>query len=125
MIPLLACGAAYPLRLDPPTVFLIHFQVSAEALRVSSEVVRVLRPSPSAAVPAKLSPLCQPLFKSVSERLGAQDQDQEVKEAAILCMAGVVATLGDVLSGEVRGLVAVGPWEWDRISFVSSTVHAL
>jgi hypothetical protein len=40
----------------------------------------------------------------INSRLAAQDQDQEVKECAILCMAHLVATCGDLLSAEVRGV---------------------
>ena len=60
-----------------------------------------------------------PLFQAIRQKLAAQDQDQEVKEAAISCTATAVASLGDVpgaeylsqvkvlgslLSGEMRGL---------------------
>jgi hypothetical protein len=44
-----------------------------------------------------------PLYQALAERLGAQDQDQEVKEAAILGMAQLVAVLGDAIAKEVRG----------------------
>jgi len=53
-------------------------QVSAEALRVGEQLVRVLRPNPPAAVVGELQGLVQPLFDGVRERLAAQDQDQEV-----------------------------------------------
>lgn len=43
----------------------------------------------------------QPLFQSVMQRLSGQDQDQEVKECAISCMASIIACLGDVLLPEV------------------------
>jgi hypothetical protein len=39
----------------------------------------------------------RPLFETVSARLAATDQDNEVKERAIACAAAVVAGLGDVL----------------------------
>ena len=45
----------------------------------------------------------KPLFDAVMQRLSTQDQDQEVKECAILCMAAMVAALGDQLAQEVRG----------------------
>lgn len=62
--------------------------------------VAVLRPTPSAAP----SPpeLVAPLYQALADRLGAQDQDQEVKEAAILGMAQLVAVLGDAIAKEVR-----------------------
>ncbi len=43
----------------------------------------------------------QPLFQCVMQRLSGQDQDQEVKECAITCMASIIACLGDVLLPEV------------------------
>jgi hypothetical protein len=43
------------------------------------------------------------MYSCISMRLSAQDQDQEVKEAAIGAMAALVAELGDVLGAEVRG----------------------
>jgi len=42
------------------------------------------------------------MYSCISGRLAAQDQDQEVKEAAILGMAALIAQLGDVLKDEVR-----------------------
>lgn len=42
------------------------------------------------------------MYSCLSGRLAAQDQDQEVKEAAISGIAALVARLGDVLSAEVR-----------------------
>ncbi len=49
----------------------------------------------------------QVLFPCVMRRLAAQDQDQEVKEAAIACMATLLASLGDVLAREVPGALKV------------------
>ncbi len=43
----------------------------------------------------------QPLFQCVMQRLSGQDQDQEVKECAISCMASIISCLGDVLLPEV------------------------
>jgi hypothetical protein len=43
------------------------------------------------------------MYSCISTRLSAQDQDQEVKEAAIGAMAALIADLGDVLQAEVRG----------------------
>jgi hypothetical protein len=44
------------------------------------------------------------MYACISARLSAQDQDQEVKEAAIGAMAALIAQLGDVLQAEVRKL---------------------
>jgi hypothetical protein len=57
------------------------------------------------------------MFGCINERLSAQDQDQEVKEAAISAMAALLARCGDMMQGEVRvgagavaGLVSLGVW---------------
>lgn len=77
-------------------------QVAAEALRVCEQIISVIRPNPPAPVDSTLNPVIQPMYTCINGRLAAQDQDQEVKECAILGMANLIATLGDVLSSEVR-----------------------
>ncbi|KAL1495813.1 hypothetical protein AB1Y20_016673 [Prymnesium parvum] len=87
----------YASVLLPSTLSLVndrYYKIAAEALRVCSEFVRVLRPSPPA-VEFDYRPLVPLLFECVERRLFAQDQDQEVKECAILCMELVVCHLGD------------------------------
>ena len=71
-----------------------YYKIAAEALRVCSEYVRVLRPSPPAA-DFDYKVLVPPLFECVEKRLLAQDQDQEVKECAIQCMELLICHLGD------------------------------
>lgn len=46
--------------------------------------------------------LVPPLYQCVLVRLSAPDQDQEVKECAIACIAAAVAALGDVLGSDVN-----------------------
>lgn len=48
-----------------------------------------------------------PLLTIVKDRLGAQDQDQEVRECAISCTATMLATLGDSLPVDVPALLQV------------------
>ena len=48
-----------------------------------------------------------PLFQAIRPKLAAQDQDQEVKEAAISCTATAVASLGDVRGSEYLSQVKV------------------
>ena len=72
-----------------------YYKIAAEALRVCSGFVRILRPEPPAAGFAGGVGLVQPLFDCVEKRLLAQDQDQEVKECAISCMGLVLCHLGD------------------------------
>ena len=79
-----------------------YYKVSAEALRACVHLVRVIRPVLSEPVAPGLQPLVEPLFVATTGRLAAQDQDQEVKEAAIACAATLVASLGDHLPGQVQ-----------------------
>lgn len=65
-------------------------------------MVSVIRPNPPAPTAPELAPVVAGMFSCINGRLAAQDQDQEVKECAILCMAHLVATCGDLLSAEVR-----------------------
>ncbi|GBF96436.1 hypothetical protein Rsub_09235 [Raphidocelis subcapitata] len=84
------------------------FVVSAEALRCCEALVRCLRPAPPAPPGPGAAALAGPLFDAASARLAAQDQDQEVKEAAIGCVAAAVAALGDqpAAEGRVEGVLA-------------------
>lgn len=84
-----------------------YYKVAAEALRVCEQLVRVMRPDVGAPVDAAMQPLVKPLYDCVMQRLSAQDQDQEVKECAIGCMAAAVASLGDVLGADVAQVGAL------------------
>eukprot|EP00195_Chlamydomonas_chlamydogama_P007020 CAMPEP_0202892974 /NCGR_PEP_ID=MMETSP1392-20130828/2632_1 /ASSEMBLY_ACC=CAM_ASM_000868 /TAXON_ID=225041 /ORGANISM="Chlamydomonas chlamydogama, Strain SAG 11-48b" /LENGTH=1235 /DNA_ID=CAMNT_0049577131 /DNA_START=157 /DNA_END=3864 /DNA_ORIENTATION=- len=108
---------------NPPSVFQPHvkalspavfaaaneryYKVAAEALRVCEQMVLVVAPAPGQPVSSELKPLVKPLFDAVMQRLCAQDQDQEVKECAILGMSTVVAQLGGELSSEVPPVLKV------------------
>jgi hypothetical protein len=70
-------------------------------LRLFAKVCQRLAACMSIWVCLRPQALAQPLYKAVHARLVAQDQDQEVKEAAISCMATAVAALGDLLQKEV------------------------
>ena len=88
----------YLASLLPPIVALAgdrYYKTVAEALRVLSEVVRLLRPSPPAAPGFDYASLVPPVYAVVEKRLQAQDQDQEVKECAITCMGLLVFHLAD------------------------------
>lgn len=52
------------------------------------------------------------LLGCVRQRLGAQDQDQEVKDTALLCAGACVAALGDLDAGTTSALVQVHPLAW-------------
>jgi len=71
-----------------------YYKTIAEALRVCTEIVRLLRPSPPE-VTFSYDAHVPPLYAVVERRLQAQDQDQEVKECAITCMGVMVTRLAD------------------------------
>jgi len=71
-----------------------YYKTVAEALRVCTEIVRLLRPSPPD-VSFSYDAHVPPLYAVVERRLQAQDQDQEVKECAITCMGSIVTRLAD------------------------------
>ena len=107
-----------------------YYKVAAEAVRVCQALVAVLRPDLSKKLPAKLKVfvfpkrlscagltglnlrgqvqgLVKPLFECVAARMGAQDQDQEVKECAISASAAVIAGLGDLLGPQLPAQLMV------------------
>lgn len=83
-----------------------YYKVSAEALRVCTELVRVIRSSAEEPVGDRAA-LVPPLFSAVLGRLQATEQDQEVKEAAITCMGNVIAALGDAKNVDMTAALPV------------------
>ncbi|KAG8464070.1 hypothetical protein KFE25_000238 [Diacronema lutheri] len=79
-----------------------YYKVCAEALRVCASIARALRPNPPEPSPLALGEYVPPIYEAVSTRLGALDQDQEVKEASIITMGLMIAHVGDAL-GERLG----------------------
>ncbi|KAI3912613.1 hypothetical protein MKW92_005460 [Papaver armeniacum] len=77
-----------------------YYKVTAEALRVCGELVRVVRPN-VAGVGFDYKPYIHPIYNAILTRLANQDQDQEVKECAISCMGLVISTFGDNLQAEL------------------------
>ncbi|KAI3909926.1 hypothetical protein MKW98_012980 [Papaver atlanticum] len=77
-----------------------YYKVTAEALRVCGELVRVVRPN-VAGVGFDYKPYVHPIYNAILTRLANQDQDQEVKECAISCMGLVISTFGDNLQAEL------------------------
>lgn len=84
-----------------------YYKVTAEALRVCGELVKVVRPSINLAAGFDFKPYVQPIYGCILKRLTAQDQDQEVKECAIYCMGLVIAILGDHLKRELGACLPV------------------
>eukprot|EP00741_Cyanophora_paradoxa_P025544 tig00000383_g24650.t1 len=98
----------------PPTAFRAHlkaltapvfacvadryYKVSAEGLRVCAELARVLRPVAA----GDGRSLVETLYGCTLQRLTNQDQDLEVKEAAIACMGVVISNLGQQLTGDLK-----------------------
>eukprot|EP00898_Chlorokybus_atmophyticus_P001722 jgi/Chlat1/2550/Chrsp175S02405 len=78
-----------------------YYKVTAEALRVCSELVKVIRPRVDGSSTFDFQPYVKPLYTCILQRLTAQDQDQEVKECAIGGMGLVLALLGDKLGDQL------------------------
>ncbi|CAN1301134.1 Cullin-associated NEDD8-dissociated protein 1 [Linum perenne] len=83
-----------------------YYKVTAEALRVCGELVRVLRPNIQD-YGFDFQPYVHPIYKAIMSRLTNQDQDQEVKECAISCMGLVISTFGDSLRAELSACLPV------------------
>ncbi|VAH24891.1 unnamed protein product [Triticum turgidum subsp. durum] len=83
-----------------------YYKVTAEALRVCGELVRVLRPNFEERT-IDFRPYIIPIYKAILARLANQDQDQEVKECAISCMSLVIATFGDGLQRELPSCLPI------------------
>ncbi|KAF9684918.1 hypothetical protein SADUNF_Sadunf03G0000300 [Salix dunnii] len=83
-----------------------YYKVTAEALRVCGELVRVVRPNIQS-FGFDFKPYVHPIYNAIMSRLTNQDQDQhissiqEVKECAISCMGLVISTFGDNLKVEL------------------------
>ncbi|KAG5541200.1 hypothetical protein RHGRI_021154 [Rhododendron griersonianum] len=77
-----------------------YYKVTAEALRVCGELVRVIRPNIEG-YGFDFKPYVHPIYNAIMSRLTNQDQDQEVKECAISCMGLVVSAFGDNLKVEL------------------------
>ncbi|XP_074579809.1 cullin-associated NEDD8-dissociated protein 1 [Curcuma longa] len=83
-----------------------YYKVTAEALRVCGELVRVLRPNFETSTP-DFRPYVSPIYSAILARLANQDQDQEVKECAISCMSLVISTFGDNLQKDLPACLPI------------------
>ncbi|XP_022929375.1 cullin-associated NEDD8-dissociated protein 1 [Cucurbita pepo subsp. pepo] len=83
-----------------------YYKVTAEALRVCGELVRVVRPGIEGQG-FDFKQYVHPIYNAIMSRLTNQDQDQEVKECAISCMGLVVSTFGDNLKAELATCLPV------------------
>ncbi|XP_022604586.1 cullin-associated NEDD8-dissociated protein 1-like [Seriola dumerili] len=99
--------------LMPPVVACVEdsfYKITSEALLVTQQLVRVMRPhgktTPTAAG-FDPKPFVREVFSVTMKRLKATDIDQEVKERAISCMGHMVCHLGDHLGAELKGVLAI------------------
>uniref|UniRef100_A0A023F571 Putative tata-binding protein-interacting protein n=3 Tax=Triatoma infestans TaxID=30076 RepID=A0A023F571_TRIIF len=89
--------------LVPPVVQAVSdtfYKITAEALLVLQELVKVLRPFDKRST-FNFVPYTREIYECTLIRLRAADIDQEVKERAISCMGQVVSCLGDCLTAEM------------------------
>ncbi|CAN9512592.1 unnamed protein product [Ophioblennius macclurei] len=94
----------------PPVVSCIEdtfYKITSEALLVTQQLMRVMRPQGQTAGGFDPKPFVQEVFSVTMKRLKATDIDQEVKERAISCMGHMVCHLGDHLKAELAGILAI------------------
>uniref|UniRef100_A0A7N6ACR5 TATA-binding protein interacting (TIP20) domain-containing protein n=1 Tax=Anabas testudineus TaxID=64144 RepID=A0A7N6ACR5_ANATE len=96
----------------PPVVACVEdsfYKITSEALLVSQQLVRVMRPQGQSATAAAFDPkpFVREVFAATLKRLKATDIDQEVKERAISCMGHMVCHLGDLLGTELQGVLSI------------------
>mgnify|MGYP002803523298 FL=1 len=77
------------------------YKITSEALLVTQELVKVIRPFEGEAK-FDYKPYFKEIYSCTLFRLKAADIDQEVKERAISCMGQILHSLGDELSFELR-----------------------
>lgn len=87
----------------PPVINAVgdsFYKITAEALNVLQELVKVIRPfnSPST---FDFTPFIMDIYSCTLVRLRATDIDQEVKERAISTMGQIICSLGDFLHAEL------------------------
>ncbi|XP_041836296.1 cullin-associated NEDD8-dissociated protein 2 isoform X1 [Melanotaenia boesemani] len=85
------------------------YKITSEALLVTQQLVRVMRPQGETATAGRFDPkpFVKEVFSATMKRLKATDIDQEVKERAISCMGYTVCHLGDHLGAELQGVLAI------------------
>jgi len=77
-----------------------YYKITAEALRVSAELVTVIRPH-GVESSFDYKPYGKKIYDAIFAKYDAQDIDQEVKDSAINCMGLTIAHLGDALPDEL------------------------
>uniref|UniRef100_A0A915PP10 TATA-binding protein interacting (TIP20) domain-containing protein n=1 Tax=Setaria digitata TaxID=48799 RepID=A0A915PP10_9BILA len=77
------------------------YKVAAEALTVTTSLIRVLRPVTSDQNKFDYSPYVDSVYEAIIGKLKATDIDQEVKEKAITAAGLLIATFGDFLKDKL------------------------
>mmetsp|Transcript_31002 Transcript_31002/g.77547 ORF Transcript_31002/g.77547 Transcript_31002/m.77547 type:complete len:1225 (+) Transcript_31002:85-3759(+) len=96
--------------ITPPVLACVadrYYKICAEALRVCASIVVALRPTPPTPSLLPLGEYVPAIYEAVALRLGALDQDQEVKEASIITMGTLVARVGDALGAKLEEALPV------------------
>ncbi|KAM3878341.1 cullin-associated NEDD8-dissociated protein 2 [Diretmus argenteus] len=85
------------------------YKITSEALLVTQQLVRVMRPLEHNATAGDFDPkpFVKQVFSGTLKRLKATDIDQEVKERAISCMGHMVFHLGDHLGAELQDVLVI------------------
>ncbi|RMX39058.1 hypothetical protein pdam_00017612, partial [Pocillopora damicornis] len=90
--------------LVPPVVTAVgdpFYKITSEALMVTQQLVKVIRPHGVPASEFEFRPYVKDIYQCTLVRLKAADIDQEVKERAISCMGQILCSLGDELSQQL------------------------
>lgn len=74
-----------------------YYRISAEGLQVLARLIPLLRPLTEKTPSFDFKPYVGPIYKATLGQLQQADIDQEVKEAAVICMALVLSHFGDNL----------------------------
>jgi len=80
------------------------YKISSEALVVLTQMIKVIRPSPS---DQRFANYIEPIYKCTFSKLQASDLDQEVKERAITCMGQLINTFGDIMQNNLDVALAL------------------
>jgi len=82
------------------------YKITSEALLVTQQLVKVMRPLDREST-FNFRPYLPDLYRCVFLRLKAADIDQEVKERSISCMGQMLCNMGDVLSSELDNCLPI------------------
>lgn len=78
-----------------------YYKITAEALRVTRGLIKVIRPLESQSS-FDFKPFPAKIYDAIFSKYEAQDIDQEVKESAISCVGSLIAYMGDELAENNR-----------------------